>query len=38
MNEGVWDEEKKKALQKLKSSKVITKMTDMNQDLRVETT
>jgi dynein light chain 4, axonemal len=38
MNEGVWDEEKRKALQKLKTSKVITKMTDMNQDLRVETT
>ena len=38
MNEGAWDDEKRKALKKLQTSKVITKMTDMNQDLRLETT
>ena len=38
MNDGVWDDEKRKALKKLQTSKVITKMTDMNQDLRLETT
>ena len=38
MNAGVWDDEKRKALKKLQTSKVLTKMTDMNQDLRLETT